>query len=232
MPELNDLPDLSNLLGALQHADSFFPSGSVSFSWGLETLHADRKVVAAPQLAEFVEGQLRHRWATNDVCALTAAFRAQGQLDRIAAVDEIVEAMTLAPEWREGSKRTGASLLNVHAKLDTPCAAEYRERVQKRTALGHLSVMQGMLWRAAGMTEETCRAVSAHTLCTGLVGAALRLGMIGHLDAQKVMLHVRPVLLDLLRLEPADAAAIHAYTPQAEIAAMRHESQDSRLFAN
>ena len=232
MPELNNLPDLSNLLGALQHADSFFPSGSVSFSWGLETLHADRMVVTAPQLAEFVEGQLRHRWATNDVCALTAAFRAGGQFDRIAAVDDIVEAMTLAPEWRDGSRRAGASLLNVHAKLDTPGAAEYRERVQRKTALGHMSVMQGMLWRAVGMTEETCRAVSAHTLCTGLVGAALRLGMIGHLDAQKVMLHVRPVLVDLLRLEPADAEAIHAYTPQAEIAAMRHEDQDSRLFAN
>lgn len=232
MPDLNNPPDLSNLLGALQHADSFFPSGSVSFSWGLETLHADRMVVTASQLAQFVEGQLRHRWATNDVCALTAAFRAEGHQDRIAAVDELVEAMTLAPEWREGSKRAGASLLNVHAKLDTPGAAEYRERVQRKTALGHMSVMQGMLWRAVGMTEETCRAVSAHTLCTGLVGAALRLGMIGHLDAQKVMLHVRPVLVDLLKLEPADAEAIHAYTPQAEIAAMRHESQDSRFFAN
>ncbi len=231
-PDLSNLPGISNLLGALQHADSFFPSGSVSFSWGLETLHADHVVVTAPHLAEFVEGQLRHRWATHDVCALTAAFRADGQLDRIAAVDEIVEAMTLAPEWREGSKRAGASLLNVHAKLDTPGAAGYRERVQGRTALGHMSVMQGMLWRAVGMTEETCRAVSAHTLCTGLIGAALRLGMIGHLDAQKVMLHVRPALIDLLKLEPADAEAIHAYTPQAEIAAMRHEVQDSRLFAN
>lgn len=232
MPEPTSLPDLSNLLSALQHADSFFPSGSVSFSWGLETLHADRVVVTAPQLAEFVEGQLRHRWATNDACALTAAFRAEGRLDRIAAVDDIVEAMSLAPEWRDGSRRAGAALLNVHAKLDTPGAAEYRERVRKKAALGHMSVMQGMLWRAVGMTEETCSAVSAHTLCTGLVGAALRLGMIGHLDAQKVMLHVRPVLVGLLKLEPADAEAIHAYTPQAEIAAMRHEVQDSRFFAN
>jgi urease accessory protein len=226
------MPDLLNLLGALQHADSFFPSGSVSFSWGLETLHTDRMVGSAAQLAGFVEGQLRHRWATCDDCALTAAFRAGGQLDRLAAVDDILEATTLATELREGSKRAGASLLNVHAKLDTPGAAEYRERVRKRVAHGHLPVVQGALWRAVGMSEETCRAVSAHTLCTGLVGAALRLGMIGHLDAQKVLLQVRPLLVDLLKLEPGDAEAIHAYTPQAEIAAMRHEIQDARLFAN
>ena len=224
--------DLSNLLGALQHADSFFPSGSVSFSWGLETLFTDGKVASADALSAFVEGQLRHRWALCDVCALTAAWRAQGQLDRVAAVDEIVEAMTLAPEMRDGSRRAGASLLNVHARLDTPGAAEYRERIRKQEAHGHLPVVQGLVWRASGMTEETCRAVSAHTLCTGLVGAALRLGMVGHLDAQKTLLKVRPIVAELLNLEPAAAEAICACTPETEIASMRHEVQDSRLFAN
>lgn len=224
--------ETSGLLGALQHADSFFPSGSVSFSWGIETLHADGVVHSAAGLAQFVEGQLRHRWATHDLCALTAAYRAQGDLDRVAGVDEIVEAMTLATEWRDGSKRSGASLLNIHSKLDTPGAAAYRERVQKRAAFGHLAVVQGMLWQAAGLAEESCRAVSAHTVCTGLVGAALRLGMIGHVDAQKVLVHVRPVLVELLQLETADIQALHAYTPQAEIAALRHEIKNSRLFAN
>jgi urease accessory protein len=89
-----------------------------------------------------------------------------------------------------------------------------------------------LLWQAAGLSEENCRAVSAHTVCTGLVSAALRLGLIGHVDAQKVLLHLRPVVVDLLRLEPAEAEALHAYTPQAEIAALRHEVQDTRLFAN
>jgi urease accessory protein len=224
--------DATDLLGALQHADSFFPSGSVSFSWGLETLHTDGVVQSADGLARFVEGQLRHRWATHDLCALTAAYRAGGDLERVVAVDQIVEAMTLATEWREGSKRSGASLLNIHSKLDTPKAAAYRERVQKRTAFGHLAVVQGMLWQAAGLPEQSCRAVSAHTVCTGLVSAALRLGMIGHVDAQKVLVHVRPVLVELLKLDAADANALHAYTPQAEIAALRHEVQDSRLFAN
>src|SRR5712691_8090143 len=105
------MPDLQSLLSALQHADSFFPSGSVAFSSGLETLHADREVASVEQLAVFVEGQLKHRWATCDACALMAAFCANGRLDRIAGVDAIVEAMSLATELREGSKRAGASAL-------------------------------------------------------------------------------------------------------------------------
>jgi urease accessory protein len=95
-----------------------------------------------------------------------------------------------------------------------------------------MPVVQGTLWNATGLSEEACRAVSAHALCTGIVGAALRLGMIGHLDAQKILLQVRPVLVELLRLPVRHAEELYAYAPHAEIAAMRHEVQDSRLFAN
>ncbi len=39
---MNDpLDDLGSALLALQQADSFFPTGAVAWSWGLETLKAD-----------------------------------------------------------------------------------------------------------------------------------------------------------------------------------------------
>lgn len=226
------MPEPHSLLGALQYADSFFPSGSIAFSWGLETLRADGEIVSVEQITQFLEGQLVHRWASFDAPVLTAAMRAGGTLDRLADLDDLVEAMTLATELREGSRRAGASLLRVHACLGTPGAAEYRQRIAQRKARGHLPVVQGTLWNATGLSEEACRAVSAHTLCTGIVGAALRMGMIGHLDAQKVLLQVRPVLVELLRLPVGQAEEVYAYAPHAEIAAMRHEVQDSRLFAN
>ena len=226
------MPELQSLLSALQHADSFFPGGGVAFSGGLETLHADREVVSAQQLADFVEGQLQYRWATCDVRALVAVFRAKGSLDRIAEVDEMFEAMSLAAELREASRRAGQSLLSVHAKLATPGAVEYRALISQRRVFGHLPVAQGMLWSAIGMTEDDCRAVSAHTLCTGLIGAALRLGMIGHLDAQRVLLRVRPMLAGLLHQPVPHVEEMWAYIPATEIAAMRHEVQDARSFAS
>ena len=44
--------DSRALLAALQHADSFFPSGTVSFSWGLEALRADGLVRNADDAVE------------------------------------------------------------------------------------------------------------------------------------------------------------------------------------
>ena len=226
------MPEAQSLLWALQYADSFFPSGSIAFSWGLETLRADAEIVSTQQVAQFLEGQLVHRWASFDAPVLVAAMRAGGKLDRLAQLDDLVEAMTLATELREGSRRAGASLLKVHAGLGTRGAADYRRAIAQRKARGHLPVVQGTLWNATGLSEDACRAVSAHTLCTGIVGAALRLGMIGHIDAQRILLQVRPVLVELLRLPAADPEDSYTYTPHAEIAAMRHEVQDSRLFAN
>jgi urease accessory protein len=226
------MPEPHSLLGALQYADSFFPSGSIAFSWGLETLRADGEIVSTEQVAQFLEGQLFHRWASFDTPVLVAAMRAGGKFDRLADLDDLVEAMTLATELRESSRRAGASLLKVHVGLGTPGAAEYRQRIVEGKARGHLPVVQGLLWNATGLSEEACRAVSAHTLCTGIVGAALRLGMIGHLDAQRILLQVRPILVELLRLPAGQAEELYAYAPHAEIAAMRHEVQDSRLFAN
>jgi urease accessory protein len=222
----------SGLLGALQYADSFFPSGSNAFSWGLETLRADGEIGSAQQVAQFLEGQLVHRWASFDAPVLVSAIRADARFDRLEFLDHLVEAMTLAPELREGSRRAGASLLKVHCGLGTPGAEEYRGSVAQRKARGHLPVVQGLLWNATGLSEEACRAVSAHTLCTGIVGAALRLGLIGHLDAQKILLQVRPVVVELLQTPAGNVADLYTCTPHAEIAAMRHEVQDSRLFAN
>ena len=51
-------------LAALQFGDSFFPSGAVSFSLGLETLHADGIVTDAASLEEFLTDQVMERWAT------------------------------------------------------------------------------------------------------------------------------------------------------------------------
>jgi urease accessory protein len=220
------------LLASLQNADSFFPSGGVSFSWGLETLIADGAVRGAEQVDAYVEGQLRYRWAICDRVALVAAVRAAGDILRLTDIDSELEAMTLAMELREGSKRAGASLLTVHERLGTPGAAPYRAAIRAGNAHGHLPVVQGLLWCGAGLSETAVEAVSAHIFCVGMLGAALRLGSIGHIQGQETLLRMRPVIAELLGVPALPMEGISACVPAVEIAAMRHEVQSARLFAN
>jgi len=232
VPASSSATDAGALLAALQHGDSFFPSGATAFSWGLETLRADGAVAAADDVERFIAGQLAGRWATLDRPALLAAHRRAAAPDEVAAVDAELEALALARETREGSRRAGAALLGVHERLGTPGAAAYRQRVRAGSAPGHLAIVQGMMWRAAGLGETAAAAASAHALCTGQLGAALRLGLIGHVEAQRILAALRPEICRILAEPPPPVGAWRAFTPAADIAVMRHETATVRLFAN
>jgi urease accessory protein len=220
------------LLATLQNADSFFPGGGIAFSWGLETLISDRQLQRPEELGVFIAGQLEQRWAVCERPALVAAFRAGGEMNRVGTIDRELEALTLAAELREGSRRAGAALLTVHERIGTAGAADYRAAIRAGDALGHLPVVQGVVWRGAGMDEAAAQAVSAHTFCVALLGAALRLGTIGHLQGQAVLLGLRGTIAELIAAPVPAVEDMHACTPATEIAAMRHEVQSGRLFAN
>jgi urease accessory protein len=228
------LPDAGAavLLTALQHADSFFPAGGIAFSWGLESLRADGLLAGPEEVGRFVESQLAQRWAVCDRAVLVTAYRAADDLARLCAIDRELDAMTLALEMREGSRRGGGSLLTVHERLGTAGAGQMRAAVRAGQAVGHLPVVQGMVWRNVGLTEAACEAVAAHTFCVGLVGAALRLGVLGHLHGQQILTQARAVAARLLAAPAPAMDDIYTCTFAAEIAVMRHEVQASRLFAN
>jgi urease accessory protein len=220
------------VLAALQHGDSFFPSGTISFSWGLETLVAEGAVKSASDVRRFVEGQLASRWATCDRPALVAAYRAAHALNEVADVDNKLDTLALSREMREGGRRAGGALLDVHSSLSTPQAGAYRDLVRAGQAPGQLAAVQGLGWRGVQVSEEAACAVSAHVLCTGFVGVAIRLGLISHIAAQRILTAMRPAICRLLAEPIIPIDMVSAYTPAAEIAMMRHETSWVRLFAN
>jgi len=222
----------ADVLKALQHGDSFFPAGTIAMSAGLETLVSDGAAQTADQIEGFLLGQLRGRWSTFDRPLLIAAHRSAGELERTAQIDALVEAQTLAAELRYGSLRSGGALLGVHVKLGTVNAAEYQAMVRQSLAPGHNIVIQGLVWQGTGISESTAEAMSAHTFCVGLVGAALRLGVIGHTDAQAVVAQAHSDVLELMATPCMGLDEVNAFSPQQEIAVMRHETMPFRLFAN
>ncbi len=219
-------------LAAFQHADSFFPSAAVSFSWGLEALSNRGLVATRDDLSKFVNAQLIHRWAGFDRPVLVHAHAAAPELAALAELDFLVEAQTLAREQREGSRRMGAALLSVHAKLATPGAEDFLSDVQRGDACGHLAVAQGLVWRQLGFDAELVQLMAAHGMCTGLLGAAVRLAIIGHVDAQLILREMHRSVENVLAQPVCGPDALNSFVPQTEIASMNHETDDMRLFAN
>jgi urease accessory protein len=216
----------------LQDGDSFFPSGAVSFSWGLETLCAEEAVRGERDLESYLLAHLEGRWAHFDRPVVVAAATASATLSLLVEIDQIVEAQTLAAELRSGSRRNGRALLAVHERLETAGARDYMQLVYDGQGRGHLAAMQGFLWARRGIPSEDAAVLSAHVACTGLLGAAVRIGVIGHVAAQRLLRRAHHHIAAIMLVPPVDLDNIHAFMPQADIASMRHEMAQVRLFAN
>ncbi len=220
-----------DLLTILQHADSAFPSGSFAFSNGVEGLAAMSAPLDRGGLGAVVTMFLRHRWATSDRVAVSLAHRANGVFDKVAEIDHAIEAATLAEPLRTGSKRNGNALLATHARLKTPGAQELRALIADGRACGHLPVVQGFVWRTAGMSEAAVVAMSGYSTASGLVAAAVRLGHIGAVEAQSVLASLLPSIADLSDPVPPNAA-IESFLPWVDVATARQTRAHVRLFAN
>ena len=220
------------LFAILQHGDSFFPGGVTAFSWGLEQLAAEGQVADAATLGPFLEEQLQWRWASFDRAVLSAAYRARGEIGELSRIDAFCTASLAARELREGSLRAGQALLAVHVKLGTPGAAEYRMRLRSGLAQGHLPLVQGLVWGGLGFSEREAGILSAYGYGAGCVAAAIRLGVVGHVDAQRILARLAEIIPGLISAAAPELQDAASFAPATDIAAMRHELGDNRLFAN
>jgi urease accessory protein len=222
--------DAAGLLAALQFGDSAFPAGGFAFSWGLEGLAADGYIADAADAAEVIEEQLLHRWNSMDRVVLRDVYAARDE-GAIVALDCLVEAATFSEPMRAGSRRAGRALLGIFARLGQEGAARYRAAAEGDERLGHLCVAQGIVFEEAGLPHATAELVSGWTLATGLASAAVRLGLIGHLDAQTILTDVRATLGRLLARPVPPHAAISSFTPLLDIAVSRSTHRHLRMFA-
>ncbi len=221
-----------DLLTILQHGDSFFPSGAVSFSWGIETLSSHKKLLRPRDVESFVSHQLSDRWASSDRVVLCAAFGYGGDLDNVLSADNAMEAHSLPREQREGSCRMGAAFLNIHSRLGTHNASSYQTLIRSGEAPGHIAAIQGLIWNELNIDKKSACNMAAHGYVGGMLGAALRLNLIGHIDYQKILGKMHNVIRTVLDSPIPELSELNSYSPAVDIAMMKHETQKKRLFSN
>lgn len=221
-----------SLLHAIWQGDSAFPSGAFAFSGGLEGLAAQGFPEGGQALAGLMRDVLLHRWASADRVALARAHRAGGDIGRIAAADDALEAAILVAPLREGSRRNGAAILAAHARIGQPIAHRLQRARAQAVLHGHLPVMQGAIFQALGMAEGAATAAAGYAAIAALATAGVRLGRVGAIEAQAAIAATLPLLADLALDPPADEAPIEGFLPLLDVAAARHPRAGVRLFSN
>lgn len=214
----------------LVQADPLFAAGAGSFSSGMEALAVDGLLETPQQVADVVQQTLTRRWNPFDRVFLARGWASNRH--RLSEVDDLVEISTIGQAARRASKRAGLAMLGTWERLGDRDAAEYREAVLHGRAHGHLSVVQACIYRGQGLAQGSAESLSCWTLLSAMVSAALRLGLIGHRDGQRILLESGEAIEPLLE-QPVDPEATPtAWTPMLDIAIERHEANSARLFAS
>ena len=235
--------DLS-LVRLLQLADSGFPSGAYTLSNGLETLVALGAIGDADDLAAFVRVQLLAKFARSDLIALLAAHEAAGepadaaasddQLDQIVAIDRRLTAAKLAADDRIGSARVGRRLATEVARLAPSAAlASFLAAIESRRTDGNAAIAFGLAGRALGVGSRQTALAASSALVIGLGAAAVRLGLIGHGAAQRLVAGSAPdIALAVDAATQGHWSDLRPSAPQIEVALAAHEIAPVRQFVS
>jgi urease accessory protein len=221
------------LLGSLQLLDSFFPSGLYTLSYGLEAFVAEG-AVTPNTLAALLTDYLRYGVGPADGVALTGAHRGHraGDLGPAAAADRRLTAVKLAREARETATRTGRQLVSLTSQLFADALlADYAARVKRGDVPGNHAVILGLALASQGTGRIEAVAGELFAFCAGFVGAAVRLALIDHRQAQHLLHEIKPVIAEVARaMADKDVREIGGCLPLADIMAAHHERAEIRLF--
>jgi urease accessory protein len=219
-------------LAWLQLHDSAFPSGRFVHSNGLEAWLGAHPAADVELVGSVVEAHLRHNVATLDAVCVAHAHRA-GPVEELAELDHLLRAHKLSAAARTASESCGRQLALAARRTLPPLA---REEFLLRAAAGetpaNLAVVEGVVHRA--LSIEPSRAVLGHlrSALSGMFSAAVRLGRIGPLEAQRRLFAAAPLLGRLTRNAlDTPLGELAAVTPELDVYAMRHETTAARLFS-
>jgi urease accessory protein len=221
----SDVPFPAELLIWLSPA---FPIGSFAYSQGLEAAVARGWISDRTSLRNWLRALTHHGALRNDLIIVSLVRRAADDRD-ICALTELSAAMQPSRERAEEALTQGQAFLTA-----------YRAGWSGNEARGlsapddmpiTLPVAVALASRAHALPLEATLIAYAAAFQTNLVSAAIRLGVIGQFDGQRVLAELLPDLRIACDFAiRAGEDDLGSATFSADLASIAHETQMTRLF--
>ncbi len=223
----------------MQLADSFFPTGMFSMSSGLEAiLYETGRPDAAPlrdRMPQLLETYVTNQLGPVDAVLLSHAHdrAAQNDLGGIVEVDQLAHAMRTVKEARQASARSGSQLLRAVAALQPPAAilTDYIDAVRRGDATGSFPVALGVASQTIGIPKEPACVMFLYSAAVSIVGSALRLGLLDHLEGQRLIHHLATTVRETGRRSAGTPlAGLWQFDPEIQLFQIHHERLRSKMF--
>lgn len=213
----------------MQLADSFFPSGMFGLSGGLESFVKTGRVKNGNDVLRFVRQQIKFQIVPCDCAVLVAVRKAakNGDVARAVAADNKCYSLKLVREVRTASARSGRQLLNtlVHMTNDK-FAKKFYAKVEAKESAGTYPACLAVAAGALHIPEKSALRMMLYSYCVSIVGSAVRLGVISHIEGQSILTQ----LASDVNSAKASSTELWQLAPLTEILQMQHEQDDLRMF--
>ena len=227
---------IAQQLAMMQLSDSFFPTGSFTFSHGLESLVQTGKISSAPDLTSFLQLLLLNKVGVSDVVALLHSYRGSqdGNLEAVKQADCQLYAQTAIAKLRETQSKSGRGLLMM---ISSTWQDKRLDALNREAAMGNIyclhPVVFGAIAPVVGLNDRDTVLAFLHSLVTSILGAAIRLGVVGHIQTQQILRPLAPVIERVWSTAKSmQLEQMWSCTPEMDIAQMQHSKLSQRLFAN
>lgn len=210
--------DEATLLHLLTWLSPAFPTGAYAYSHGLEWAVECGDITDGETLRHWLEDVLTHGSARNDAILLRHAHRSPSDC---ASLNELAAAIAPSRERRLESFDQGTAFVAAAAAWHPPALPE---RVAYPIAVGALAGQHGI-------AEDATTAAYLQAFTANLISAAVRLVPLGQSTGLRVLSELEPIILQV-----ADASRSATLNDlggcafRMDLAAMRHETQYTRLF--
>lgn len=197
-----------------------FPVGAFGYSHGLETAIREGAVGCADELLAWILGLVEHGSGWTDAVLFRAAWGAADAAE-LADLAELAEALSPSRERRRETLGQGTAFIAAIRAWGEPAMA------------GEVAypVAAGAACAAAGLPLEPALAAWLHGFAANLVSVAVRAIPLGQSDGVAVLAALEPSLLAVTgRAAAASLDDLGACALLSDIAAMRHETLQPRLF--
>ena len=201
-----------------------FPVGGFNYSHGLEQAVDAGPVIARDSLCAWIETLLRRGSARTDAILAAASWRATSDAETLAEIAELAEALAGSAERHAETMNLGAAFLAASGAWGQTPVHALGPRVAWPVAVGGVA-------GHAGLALEPVLTGLLNAFVTGQTQAAQRLFALGQSGSVAVHARLEAVIADsaahaaTTTLDDLGSAALNS-----EIAAMRHETLQPRIF--
>jgi urease accessory protein len=204
-----------------QLADSAFPAGGFAHSNGLEAAWQHGEVRDTADLSAFLEASL---WQMGRGI-LPFATAAHDEPDQLLALDSLFEAFQSNHVAKRASRLQGRALMASAQRIFATLA------IMEPPLHGHLAPIFGAVTNALGVPRFHAANLFCFQHLRGILSAAVRLGIVGPLEAQSLQHLLGPCARKVLGLcETLPVAEIAQTAPLLELWQGTQDRLYSRLF--